>query len=81
MDLFDVGAGTFDAAAVRKVLKHLHTNHDMLAPSLARLVSFLIPGTILLHKARREISRKLISQLHLAGKLDEVFPDCSIPIP
>jgi len=81
MDLFCVGDGTFDTAMVRKVLKHLYTKHDMLSPSLARLIHLLIPHAILLHKARREIPRKLISQLPLAGKLDEVFPDCSIPIP
>jgi hypothetical protein len=81
MDLFCVGDGTFDTAEVRKVLKHLYPNHDMPSPSLARLVCFLIPDTILLHKTCREIPRKLVSQLPLAGKLDEVFPDCSIPIP
>jgi hypothetical protein len=81
MDLFCVGAGTFDAAVVRKLLKRLYTKHDMRSPFLARLVRLFIPTTILLHKARREIRRKLISQLPLAGKLDDVFPDCSIPIP
>jgi len=81
MDLFDVRTGTSDAAVLRKVLKRLYTKHDMPPPSLARIVRLLIPATILLHKARREIPRKLISQLPLAGKLDEVCPDCSIPIP
>jgi hypothetical protein len=81
MDLFDVRAGTSDTAGLRKVLKHLYSNHDMPSPSLARLIYLLIPHAILLHKARREIPRKFISQLPLAGKLDEVSPDCSIPIP
>jgi hypothetical protein len=81
MNLFDVRAGTSDAAVLSKVRKHLYTKHDMPPPALARLVRFPIPSTILLHKARREIPRKLISQLSLVGKLDEVCPDCSIPIP
>ncbi len=80
MDLFDVGAGTSDAAVLSKVRKHLYSNHDMPPPFLARLIHHFIPNRILLHKASCQIPGKLNSQFLLAGKLDEVFPYCSIPI-
>jgi hypothetical protein len=50
-------------------------------PSLARLIRLFTPEAIFLHKARCQIPGKLISQFVLAGKLDEVCPDGSIPIP
>jgi hypothetical protein len=80
MDLFHVDDGTFDAAVLSKVRKRVYTKHDMPSPSLARLIHLLIPHAILLHKARRQIPGKLISQSVPAGKLDEVPPDGSIPV-
>lgn len=80
-DLCRVRPGRDNTAVRRKVCKDLDTTRNMTPPSFARRRSLHLPRARRFHKARGQRRGKLVSQLLLVRKLDEVLPDGVIPIP
>src|SRR5487761_132860 len=72
---------SFNATVLGEIRKHLYAELHMPTPAIIRPLQLPAADAMLLQKARRHIRGKFISQFLSAGKFDEVFPDCSIPIP
>jgi hypothetical protein len=72
---------SFDATVLRKIRKHLDPPHHVPAPAFARCFHLRLTDARLLEKVVRHIFRKLISEILLVRKLNEVFPDGPISIP
>jgi hypothetical protein len=81
MDCLHSRDRSFNAPVLGDIGKHLYAEFHMPTPALTRPIHLPVPDAMLLQKARRQIRGKLISQFLSAGKFDEVFPGCSIPIP
>ena len=80
MDRLHLRERSFDVSGLSKICKDPYSPVNMLAPALAWSFHLLITDAILLQKAHRQITGKLITQFVSVGKLDEVLPSCPISI-
>jgi hypothetical protein len=81
MDFLHTYVNSFNAPRRSKIGKRLYADFHMATPAMAWLIYVLVLAPVLFKKAHRQIRGKFISELLLAGKFDEVFPDRPIPIP
>src|SRR5215469_17669189 len=81
MDCLHSRERSFNAPVLSEIGKHLYAEPHIPTPAITPLLYLLVPDAILLQKARCHIRGKFIFQFLSTGKFDEVFPDCSIPIP